>query len=113
LTTGDVVQFGCYSTPTSAVDDDLGAWYAQERFPLLARLPGCIGARKLLVSVGECKHAILHEFESLAAREQHFAPHEADAHKPGTWMGRVRPQLAHAAGSPMVGARIWPPVVSQ
>jgi hypothetical protein len=110
LTAGPVVQFGCYSTASSAVDDDLGAWYAQERLPLLARLPGCIGARKLLVSVGAQKHAILHEFESMAAREQHFAPHEADAHKPDTWMGRVRPQLSHAPGSPMIGQRLWPAV---
>lgn len=108
LTAGAVVQFGCYATANSAVDDDLGAWYAQERFPLLAGLPGCIGARKLLVSVGAQKHAILHEFVSMAAREQHFAPHEADAQKPDTWMGRVRPQLAHAPGSPMVGQRLWP-----
>ncbi len=108
LTAGAVVQFGCYHTANSAVDDDLGAWYAQERFPLLASLPGCIGARKMLVSVGAQKHAILHEFVSMAAREQHFAPHEADAHKPDTWMGRVRPQLTHAPGSPMVGRRLWP-----
>lgn len=113
LTAGAVVQFGCYTTGNSAVDDDLGAWYAQERFPLLARLPGCIGARKMLVSVGAQKHAILHEFASLAAREQHFAPHEADAHKPDTWMGRVRPQLTHAPGSPMVGLRLWPAVTME
>ena len=110
LTTGAVVQFGCYNTANSAVDDDLGAWYAQERFPLLAGLPGCIGARKMLVSVGAQKHAILHEFVSMAAREQYFAPHEADAHKPDTWMGRVRPQLTHAPGSPMMGRRLWPVV---
>ena len=110
LTAGAVVQFGGYNTANSAVDDDLGAWYAQERFPLLAGLPGCIGARKLLVSVGAQKHAILHEFVSMAAREQYFAPHEADAHKPDTWMGRVRPQLTHAPGSPMMGRRIWPTV---
>lgn len=110
LTAGAVAQFGCYNTASSAVDDDLGAWYAQERFPLLAGLPGCIGARKLLVSVGAQKHAILHEFVSMAAREQYFAPHEADAHKPDTWMGRVRPQLTHAPGSPMMGRRIWPTV---
>ena len=110
LTVGAVVQFGCYTTASSAADDDLGAWYAQQRFPLLAGLPGCIGARKMLVSVGAQKHAILHEFVSMAAREQHFAPHEADAHKPDTWMGRVRPQLTHAQGSPMVGQRVWPAV---
>lgn len=108
MTAGPVIQFGNYNSAGAAVDDDLGAWYAQERFPLLARLPGCIGARKLLASVGEHRHAILHEFVSLELREQHFGPHEADAHKPETWMGRVRPQLTHAPRSPMVGQRIWP-----
>jgi hypothetical protein len=113
MTAGPVVQFGNYNTASTAVDDDLGAWYAQERFPLLARLPGCIGARKMLASVGAFRHAILHEFVSLELREQHFGPHEADAHNPATWMGRVRPQLTHSPGSPMVGLRIWPPVTNK
>ena len=71
-------------------------------------LPGCVGARKLLATVGEYKHAILHEFASLELRERHFAPHEADARDPATWMGRVRPHLTHAPRSPSVGRRLWP-----
>jgi hypothetical protein len=110
LTTGPVIQMGNYNAANPAVEDDLGAWYAQERLPLLAAMPGCIGARKLLATVGEYKHAILHEFLSLELREQHFAPHEAAARDPATWMGRVRPQLTHAPRSPAVGQRIWPPV---
>lgn len=108
MTTGPVVQMGNYNAASPAVEDDLGAWYAQERLPLLATLPGCIGARKLLASAGAHKHAILHEFTSLEMRERHFGPHEADARDPKTWMGRVRPQLAHAPYSPAVGLRIWP-----
>jgi len=107
-TPGPVVQMGNYNAASPAVEDDLGAWYAQERLPLLSRLPGCIGARKLLATVGSHKHAILHEFTSLDLRERHFGPHEAQAHDPKTWMGRVRPQLTHAAYSPAVGLRIWP-----
>lgn len=107
-TPGPVVQMGNYNAASPAVEDDLGAWYAQERLPLLAGLPGCIGARKLLATVGSHKHAILHEFTSLELRERHFGPHEAQAHDPATWMGRVRPQLTHAAYSPAVGRRIWP-----
>ena len=107
-TPGPVIQLGNYNAASPAVEDDLGAWYAQERFPVLARLPGCIGARKMLATVGEHKHAILHEFVSLEMREHHFGPHEAQARDPGTWMGRVRPQLAHAPRSPAVGVRIWP-----
>jgi hypothetical protein len=107
-TPGPVIQFGNYNAASPAVEDDLGGWYAQERLPLLAKLTGCIGARKMLASVGAYKHAILHEFVSLELREQHFGPYEAQAHDPETWMGRVRPQLTHAPRSPAIGRRIWP-----
>ena len=107
-TPGPVIQLGNYNAASPAVEDDLGAWYAQERFPVLARLPGCISARKMLATVGEHKHAILHEFVSLEMREHHFGPHEAQARDPNTWMGRVRPQLTHAPRSPAIGRRIWP-----
>ncbi len=109
-TPGPVIQFGNYNAASPSLEDDLGGWYAQERLPLLSKLPGCIGARKMLASVGTHKHAILHEFVSLEMREQHFGPHEANAHDPNTWMGRIRPQLAHAPRSPAVGTRIWPSV---
>jgi hypothetical protein len=108
-TPGAVIQFGTYNAADPALEDDLGGWYAQQRLPLLARLPGCIGARKMLSSVGAYKHAILHEFVSLEARERHFGPHEAEARDPKTWMGRIRPRLTHAPRSPAVGERIWPP----
>lgn len=107
-TTAPVVQIGNYNAPSPAVEDDLGAWYAQERFPALAALPGCVGARKLLATVGTHKHAILHEFASLAEREQHFTPLEAQKQDPASWMGRVVPQLQHAPRSPAVGRRLWP-----
>ena len=107
-TTAPVIQIGHYDAPSPAVEDDLGGWYAQERFPLLARLPGCVGARKLLATVGAHKHAILHEFVSLEERERHFGPHEAQRDDPQTWMGRVVPQLRHATYSPGVGLRLWP-----
>lgn len=107
-TPAPAVQMGNYNAPGPAVEDNLGAWYAQERLPLLAKLPGCVGARKLLATVGAYKHAILHEFTSLESREQNFGRHEAEARDPNTWMGRVVPQLAHAPYSPAVGRRIWP-----
>ena len=108
LTTAPVLQIGNYNAPSPAVEDDLGGWYAQERFPLLAQLPGCVGARKMVATVGAYKHAILHEFTSLGLREQHFAKHEAGRDDPNTWMGRIVPQLQHAPYSPGVGCRIWP-----
>ena len=107
-TPGPVIQLGNYNAASPAVEDDLGAWYAQERLPVLAKLPGCVGARKMLATVGAHKHAILHEFISLEMREEHFGPHEAQARDPNTWMGRVRPQLTHAPRSPAIGRRIWP-----
>jgi hypothetical protein len=108
MTTAAVIQFGIYNAASTEIEDELGAWYAQERLPLLASLPGCVGARKLLATIGAYKHAILHEFTSLELRQRHFAPHEADARDPSTWMGRVRPHLIHAPRSPAVGLRIWP-----
>ena len=108
ITTGPVIQMGNYNTASPAAEDDLGAWYAQQRLPLLAALPGCIGARKMLATVGAYKHAIIHEFVSLELRERHFAAHEAEAHDPATWMGRVRQHLTHAPRSPAIGRRIWP-----
>lgn len=110
LTAAPVVQIGNYNAPSPAVEDNLGGWYAQQRLPLMASLPGCIGARKMLATVGAYKHAILHEFTSLEMREQHYGPHEADAKDPTTWMGRVVPLLNHAPYSPAVGCRIWPAV---
>lgn len=110
LTIAPVVQMGNYNAPSTAVEDDLGGWYAQERLPALAQLPGCVGARKLLASVGRHKHAVLHEFTSLELRETHFGPLEAQSRDPQTWMGRIVPQLEHAAYSPAVGLRIWPSV---
>lgn len=110
LTSAPVIQIGNYNAPTPAVEDDLGGWYAQERFPLLAKLPGSVGARKMLATVGAYKHAIIHEFTSLELRERHFAAHEAERNDPNTWMGRVVPQLDHAPYSPAVGQRLWPAI---
>lgn len=108
LTPAPVIQIGTYNAASPQVEDDLGGWYAQERFPELAKLPGCAGVRKLLATVGAYKHAILHEFASLEMREQHFAPLEAQRDDPNTWMGRIIPQLTHAPYSPAVGVRICP-----
>lgn len=110
MTTAAVVQVGNYNAPSPAVEDDLGAWYAQQRLPMLAKLPGCVGARKMLATVGAYKHAILHEFSTIELRELHFSPHEAERDDPDTWMGRIVPHLTHAPYSPAVGLRIWPAI---
>ena len=107
-TAAPVIQLGSFNAPSPQVEDDLGGWYAQERFPLLKTLPGCVGTRKLLASVGAYKHAILYEFSSLEMRESHYAPLEAQAQDPSTWMGRVVQKLLHAPHSPAIGVRLWP-----
>lgn len=86
-------------------DEDLQAWYAQERMAGVARTPGCVGARKYLAATGAPRHAVLYEFSSLAAREAHYVALEETE-----WTRRVHGYLVHPPGSPLVGSRIWPPL---
>ena len=108
ITPGPFVQMGNFNVAGHAIEDDVGAWYAQHRLPFMASMPGCIGARKLLATAGWGKHSILYEYTSLDAREAHFIPHEEQAHDAASWTARVLPQLVHAPCSPAVGRRIWP-----
>lgn len=110
LTPGPAVQMGNFNVASHGSEDDLGAWYAQHRLPFMASMPGCIGARKLLATVGWGKHSILYEYASLEAREERFVPHEEQVHDAQSWTARILPQLVHAPCSPAVGRRIWPPV---
>ena len=78
--------------------------------PHMARMPGCIGARKLNCVAGWAKHAILYEFVSLEARLRDFEePHEALAMDAKEWTGRVVRYTIHTPGSPVIGPRLWPP----
>ena len=108
ITPGTFVQMGNFNVASHTIEDDVGAWYAQHRLPFMAAMPGCIGARKLLATAGWGRHSILYEYVSLEAREQHFVPHEEQAHDARSWTARVLPQLVHAPCSPAVGRRIWP-----
>jgi hypothetical protein len=108
ITPGPYVQMGNFNVASYKIEDDVGAWYAQHRLPFMASMPGCIGARKLLATAGWGKHSILYEYTSLEAREQHFIPHEEQAHDAASWTARILPQLVHAPCSPAVGRRIWP-----
>jgi len=106
----DMYQFTC-------ADDnrrrrlDLAQWYAHQRMPVMARMPGAVQTRKFLCSVGWAKHAILYEFESLEARTREFeVPHESKVTDPQHWTGRIVRTMLHTPGSPVVGERIWPPV---
>lgn len=109
-TSGPVIQMGHYDTPEPAFDDELGAWYAQHRLPALREMPGCIGTRKLLASIGAFKHGVLYEFTSLDMHRKHYLPHQSLANDPQNWSSRVSPLLLHAPRSPAVGKRLWPAV---
>lgn len=99
-----VIQMGRFNVPRNE-EEDLGAWYAQERMPLVHRTPGCIEGRKLLAAAGDPKHGVLYDFLSIEARDAHFVSLEETK-----WSERVHRYVVHPPGSPFVGRRIWPPV---
>jgi hypothetical protein len=108
---GPAIQMGSFRVRSIEEEFDLGCWYAQYRLPHMARMPGCIAARKLNCVAGWPKHAILYEFISLAARLRDFEePHEALAMDAKEWTGRVVRYTIHTPGSPVIGPRLWPPV---
>jgi hypothetical protein len=89
-------------------EEDLYAWYAQWRLPSMTTIPGCVAVRKLVSVAGWAKHAILHEFTSAAARNQHFVDHEPRLHPDKVaWSDRITGQVIHYPGSPNVAQRIW------
>ncbi len=87
---------------------DLAAWYAQYRFPAMARMAGCIRTRKLVSVAGWAKHSVLYEFTSLEARHENFQKHESRALDEKNWSNKIVKYTIHAPGSPSVGIRIWP-----
>ena len=106
------IQLGNYLTSTQKDDMDLALWYRTMKLPQVTRARGCIGARKLVSLVGWAKHGIMYEFESLEARTRQFEePEESKIVDPKEWTGRIVRTTLHTPGSPVVGERIWPPVV--
>jgi hypothetical protein len=88
-------------------EQDLLGWYAQWRLPSMTEISGCVAVRKLLSVAGWAKHAILHEFVSPAARDEHFVDHERRRHPDKVeWSDRITGQVVHAPGSPSVARRI-------
>ena len=74
----------------------------------MARLPGCIGMRKMVSVVGWAKHAVLYEFVSVEARAEGVAKVPQLYPEMEAWTNRFIPHLVHSAGSPNVARRIWP-----
>lgn len=90
-------------------DDEAGLfeWYAQWRMPSMTTLPGLVSARKLVSVLGWARHAILHEFVSLEARNKNFVDHERRHHpQQAEWSEKVTGQVIHYPGSPNVAKRI-------
>ncbi len=99
---GPFIQMGCFDA--SGQDEELGTWYAQERMVLWSRLPGSVGGRKLLATVGPQRHGVLYDFTSMELHKKHFPPLNRTE-----WSSRVHSHLLHPQGSSFWGRRIWPP----
>ena len=96
------IQMGLFDA--SGCDEDLGAWYAQERMVLWSRTSGSVSGRKLLATVGSQKHGVLYDFTSLEVHKNYFPTLNAT-----DWTSRVHSYLVHPQGSAFLGRRIWPP----
>ena len=103
------IQLGSFNSG-SAHDDEVLDWYANLRLPAMKRLKGCLGIRKYVSVSGWAKHAVLYEFESLAARDEHFPFHDKDDPAMAKWTDTLVRKLLHAPGSPNVAERLWPAV---
>ena len=103
------IQLGSFNAG-SADEDEILDWYANWRLPAMSKLPGCLGIRKLNSVSGWAKHAVLYEFVSLAARDEHFPFHENAHPEMAAWTDTLVRKLVHAPGSPNVATRLWPPV---
>jgi hypothetical protein len=93
------IQFGSYRIRNVEEEIDIECWYAQQRFPLMARMPGSVLTRKFVTSFGWAKHAVLYEFESLDARTRQFEePHESKVVDVKEWTGRIVRTTLHTPG---------------
>jgi len=111
-TCGPAIQMGTFRFRSAEEEFGLGEWYAQYRLPHTAKMKGCIATRKLISVAGWAKHGVLYEFDSLESRLNDFElPHERLALDPKEWTGRIVEGTIHIPGSPIIGPRIWPPIV--
>ena len=107
---GPAIQMGSLNMQSIEAEFELGAWYAQDRLPATAAMPGCIGTRKLVSTAGWAKHSVLYEFVSHEARESQFKGHERGESEAESWGKRVINSTIHAPGSPSIGTRLWPAI---
>ena len=96
------IQMGLFDA--SGQDEDLGAWYAQERMVLWSQTPGSVTGRKLLATVGPQRQGVIYDFMSMELFRQHFPPINKTE-----WSTRMHNYILHPPGSSFWGRRIWPP----
>lgn len=100
------IQIGSFNGPTPEIEQELLAWYADWRMAALSKLPGCLGMRKLVSTVGWNKHGVIYEFTSLESRIAGMAEVAKLYPEMDTWTQAAVPRLVHAYGSPHIGERI-------
>ena len=104
------IQIGSFIASTLAAEEELLTWYSDWRFAALGNLPGCVAIRQYATVYGWAKHSVIYEFLSRQDRDAHF-PHLRKLYPvEGAWSDKTTPTLAHTPESPVVGARIWPPI---
>ena len=109
LTPGPVIQLGSFNIDKLENEEAVSALYSKIRLPLMAQMPGVVGARKLVSIYGWAKHAILYEFVSFEAVKKYFVGRKEPEADKKEWSDGVISRLIHAPGSPSQGKRIWPP----
>lgn len=91
---------------TPEIEEVLLAWYADWRLATLAKIPGCLGMRKLVGAVDWNKHGVMYEFLSLDARNKGMAEVVRHCLAEAAWTEACVPKLIHAPGSPHSAQRI-------
>jgi hypothetical protein len=100
-----MIQMGSFNINALENEEEMGAWYAQMRYPRLKTVEGCVGMRKLVSVSGWAKHAVIYEFLSLEDIQDYLSKELGTEE----WSRRMVGNLVHAPGSPSQGRRIWPP----
>lgn len=101
------IQMGSFNGPTPEIEEELLAWYADWRMASMAKMPGCLGMRKLVGTVGWNKHGVIYEFLSLEARKAAVESVPQLYPEMEAWTNICVPKLVHAFGSPHVAERIF------
>lgn len=104
------IQLGSFNCALDHEEEVL-AWYTRWRMPAMEATPGCVRFRTLASVSGWAKHAVMYEFASLAARNEHFVAHEDGRPDMKALSDRMVGHLTHAPGSANVAVRTWTPAL--